>query len=362
MSSKTNERLRLGQLLRPLARRPRDLLLVPLALYRLQDARCEGEQVGHGLVGAAVPQLLERVVERVVVRDSGGRLDHVRERRVRDAFAVRKGAAEEHRGALEAADELVREPALSDTRVAVDREEMGAVVPNGSAVGVLEQLELFLPADERRLPDAWACAAARDTNDAPGPDGLGPATDLDGPFVLDLEPAEREPVRAGADHDAVDRCVLLKPRGDVDGLPGRECGLRRIVDDHLARLDPDPDVEPELPDGLEHPERRAYRALRVVLVRLRDAERRHDRVAGELLDEPAVGHDAMGDLVEVLLDAPARDLRIGSGDHRCRADEIDEQDCCELTLHPSSVERTEGRKLPLLGLFLGGSGARYGAG
>ena len=142
---------------------------------------------------------------------------------------------------------------------------------------------------------------------------------------------------SGADHDAVDRCRLLEPRGDVHGLAGRERGLRRIVDDHLARLDPDPDVEPELPDGLEDPERRAYRALRVVLVRLGDAERRHDRVAGELLHEPAVGHDAMGDLVEVLLDAPARDLRIGSGDQRCRADEIDEQDCRELALHPSSV-------------------------
>ncbi len=214
---------------------------------------------------------------------------------------------------------------------------MRAAVANRAAVRVLEQLELGLPADEGRLPDTRACAAARDADDAPGPDGLGPAADLDGPLVLDLEAAEREPVRAGADHDAVDGCRLLEPRGDVDRLAGRERGLRRVVHDDFARLDPDPDLEPELSDGLEHPERGAYRALGVVLVRLGNAERRHDGVAGELLHDPAVGRDAVRDLVEVLLDAPARDLRIGSGDQRCRADEIDEQDCRELALHPSSV-------------------------
>ena len=142
------------------SRGPRDLLLVPLAFDRLQDARGEREQVGHRLVGTAVAQLLERVVEWVVVRDSGGRLDHVRERRVRDALAVRKGAAEEHRCALEAADELVREPALPNARVGVDREEVGTAVPNRAVVGVLEQLELGFPADERRLPDAGAASPA----------------------------------------------------------------------------------------------------------------------------------------------------------------------------------------------------------
>ena len=211
------------------------------------------------------------------------------------------------------------------------------MVANGAAVGVLEQLELGLAADERRLPDARGRRAARDADDAPGPDRLGAASDLDGPLVLDLEPAERQPVRAGADHDAVDRCRLLKPGGDVDRLASRERGFRLVVDDDFAGLDPDPDVEPELPDAIEDAERGAYRALGVVLMRLRDAERRHDGVAGELLHDPAVGHDAMGDLVEVLLDAPARELRIGSGDQRCRADEIDEQDCRELALHPSSV-------------------------
>ena len=332
-----NERLRLGELLGPLARRPGDLLLVPLALDRLEDAGGEGEQVGDRLVGAAVAQLLERVVERVVVGDSGGRLDHVRERRVGHAFAVGKRAAGEDRGGLETADELVREPALSDTRVAVDREEVRALVANGAQIRVLEQLELGVAAYERRSADAGSAADPGKADDPPRPDGLRSTSNLDRPLVLDLEAAEREPVGARADQDAVDRGCLLEPSGDVEGFAGRERGLGRVVDDDLAGLDPDPDVEPELLDGVEYAECGPDCTLGVVLVRLRDPECGHDRVPRELLDDPAVRDDAVGDLVEVLLDAPARYLRIASGDQRCRADEIDEQDCRKLALHPSSV-------------------------
>ena len=43
---------------------------------------------------------------------------------------------------------------------------------------------------------------------------------------------------------------LLQPRGDVDGLAGRERRVRLVGDD-LARLDADPRLEPELVHGLE---------------------------------------------------------------------------------------------------------------
>ena len=112
-----------GELLRPRARGPGDLLLRALALDGLEHADGEPEQVGDRLVLAAVAQLLLRVVERVVVGDAGRRLHHLRERPVRDAFAVRQAAADEHGRALEPGDELAREPALPDAGVAVDREE-----------------------------------------------------------------------------------------------------------------------------------------------------------------------------------------------------------------------------------------------
>ena len=84
-------------------------------------------------------------------------------------------------------------------------------------------------------------------------------------------------------------------------------------------------------------ERRAKGALRVVLVRERDAERGHDGVAGELLDGAAVRHDAARDVVEVVVDALPDDLRIGARDESRGVDEIDEQDGRQLPFHASSL-------------------------
>ena len=126
---------------------------------------------------------------------------------------------------------------------------------------------------------------------------------------------------------------LLQAGGRVDREPGRERRLGLVRED-LARLDPDPHLEAELADALDDPERGANRALRVVLVRERHAERRHHRVAGELLDDAAVGGDAVRDLVEEARQARADDLGVGARDELRRADEVDEKDGCELAFHP----------------------------
>ena len=86
-------------------------------------------------------------------------------------------------------------------------------------------------------------------------------------------------------------------------------------------------------DRVADRERRPGRALRVVLVRLRDAERGHHGVAGELLDDAAVLLDALRDHVEELRHAAPHDLRVGAGDEPCRVDDVDEQHRCELSLH-----------------------------
>ena len=162
----------------------------------------------------------------------------------------------------------------------------------------------------------------------------GPSTplQLERAGVLDDEAAGGEPVRSRADEDLARPRRLLEPRGEVDGLARGERRLG-VVDDDLARLDPDPRLEPQLVDRRAHRERRARRALRVVLVRLRDAERRHHGVAGELLDDAAVLLDAARDLLEELRDAPADDLGVGARDEPRRVDDVDEQDRCELSLH-----------------------------
>ena len=106
-----------------------------------------------------------------------------------------------------------------------------------------------------------------------------------------------ETIRRRADEDLSGACSLLQPRGEIHGLAGRERRLG-VVDDDLARLDADTRLELELVDRRAHRERGARRALRVVLVCLRHAERRHHGVSGELLDDAAVLVDAGRDHLE----------------------------------------------------------------
>ena len=72
-----------------------------------------------------------------------------------------------------------------------------------------------------------------------------------------------------------------------------------------------------------------------------DAECCEHRVAGELLDDPAVRGHAVRDVIEEPRHAAADDLRIAGSDERRRIDEIDEQDRCKLALHASSVETNQ---------------------
>src|SRR5215218_1402849 len=135
-----DEWLGLSHELGPLASGPGDLLLAALAVNGLEDAGRQAEEVGDRLRRAALAKLLDRNLERVVVGDAGNVLDHLRERPVRDALAVRQRASTDDGRALERFEELVGEPRLAHARLAVDREEMRAPVPDRTRVGVLEQL------------------------------------------------------------------------------------------------------------------------------------------------------------------------------------------------------------------------------
>ena len=75
--------------------RPRDLLRAALAVQRLHQPCGESEHVRDGVLGAALAQLLERLLEWIVVGDPRGGLDHLAERPVRDALAVRERASDE---------------------------------------------------------------------------------------------------------------------------------------------------------------------------------------------------------------------------------------------------------------------------
>ena len=137
-----DQRLHVGQLVGELAGGPRDLGRAALAFDRLHHAGCETEQLGDRLVSTTLDQLLLRGFHRIVVRDSRGRLDHLGQRPVRHALAVRKRATGQDRGALHAGQEFADEAALPHARLAVDGEDVRTAIADGACQRVLEQIEL----------------------------------------------------------------------------------------------------------------------------------------------------------------------------------------------------------------------------
>ena len=141
-----------------------------------------------------------------------------------------------------------------------------------------------------------------------------------------------------ADEDAVDRRGGLQAGGGVDHVArGHPLALRRPGaerDQRLAGVDGDPQLE--LVALLRHPvpdgERRADRALGVVLVRGRSAEERHHRVADELLDGAAEALELLAQ-VRVVRGEQAADVLgielLGAGGE---ADEIGEEHRHDLAL------------------------------
>ena len=153
----------------------------------------------------------------------------------------------------------------------------------------------------------------------------------------------RRAVRALADDDPADGRMLLQPRGGVDDVAGDDAfafrGPRAERDHRLAGVHRAAHCElevrvlvVELVDRVEDPQCRVHRALRIVLVRDRRTEHRHDRVADELLDRPAEPLDLLLHARVVRTQARADILGIGLLGRRGEADEVDEEDGDDLAL------------------------------
>ena len=136
---------------------------------------------------------------------------------------------------------------------------------------------------------------------------------------------------------------LLEAGGDVDRVAGDELiALPAERGDHVARVDADPDRQRdavalleggvELLEPLEHLERGADRAHRVVVVDGRHAEDRDDRVADVLLERAAPRRDHLGHRLEVGAQQRAQPLGIEPLAELGRADHVGEEDRRELAL------------------------------
>ena len=327
-----HERLDVRELVDELARRPRNLRLAPLVLDRLEHARGQTEQLGDRFLAAALEQLLARRLDRIVVADSGGRLHHLREGPVRDALPVRKRASREDGHSFRACEELAHQAALPHARIAVDGEHVRAPVSDRPLQRVVQQVELRVAPDERRRNVGDAVTPVAHANRAKRGNRLAESAQLERPCRLRLDRRAGEPMRGLSDQDLARASSLLQPRRHVDGLAGRE---RRVglVHHDLAGLDADPRLERELAHVVDNRERSSDRPLRVVFVRLRDSERGHHGVPGELLHRPAVRLDAPGHTLEEGRDPPAHDLRVGAGHEVRVVDEVDEEDGRQLPFH-----------------------------
>src|SRR5207253_8017473 len=89
------------------------------------------------------------------------------------------------------------------------------------------------------------------------------------------------------------------------------------------------DAGPEDADHLDEIERRPNCALGVILAGSRRAPDRHDRVADELLDDPAVATDDLRCQLEVAGEGVADVLRVALLGERGKPDEVGEEDADE---------------------------------
>ena len=124
---------------------------------------------------------------------------------------------------------------------------------------------------------------------------------------------------------------MLEARRDVDGITGDE-RLTLATDDDPARVDPDPRLEAVLRDRGTHLRCCTHRPESVVLVRHRDSENRHDRIADELLDGATVTLEDHAEILEIQAHPTAQRFGIGRLAQRRRTHEIAKEDGDDLAL------------------------------
>ncbi len=130
---------------------------------------------------------------------------------------------------------------------------------------------------------------------------------------------------------------LLQSGGNVNHIPRREALLGTGND--LSCHDANASLDPEVGQSLAHLDSRPAGAEGVVLVRERDAEDRHHRVADELLHRAAVAPDDLVHPLEVARKQRPQRLRIRRLPQGRRAHHIAEEHAHDLALLSTAWRR-----------------------
>ncbi len=212
-----------------------------------------------------------------------------------------------------------------------DRDEPRALLPRGRVVQVLEQPQLVVAADERRL-ERLAATAAPLGDDPQRDEGRDRARlALERLLAGGLEgdrPRGRSPGRLADEHGSRGG-RRLEPGRRVDEVAGHEALVGRAQRDRgLAGQDAGPrlDARAEDADRVDQLEAGPHGSLGVVLVGRRGAPDGHHRVADELLDGAAVAADDVRGELEVPAQGLAHLLRVAALREGREADQVREQD------------------------------------
>ena len=189
--------------------------------------------------------------------------------------------------------ELRDETALADPGNAGDGDELRRRLATDAVERGQQQVAFAYAADERRHGTAHLDADARlRLGDFPDRYRLRLALRLDRRVLAIVDHVPGRAERRVPDEDAVRRRGALEARGRVHDV-ARDHALAELrpgvdVHERLAGVDRDAHFElAVLGDPVADRERRADGPLRIVLVRDRSAEDRHDCIADELLDGAA---------------------------------------------------------------------------
>ena len=262
--------------------RPRDRLDDALDLIRGQRVLDRPSQLREGDVGS------------VVVQDSRKRARDLDQGQIGDPVAVRDATADDDAGVVQPIRELGEKPRLAHARLTEDRDQLRRLLALDPRGRETEHRDLVVAADQRRLLPCSASLVHRH--------GAAKSFPASNPFALALR-VEVAALRVGdhamrrspgslADQDGSGLGELLQAGGDVDGVAAHDqlaTGGCLATRDDLPGVDPDPqadlspvplcDASRERGERIPNRERGPHCALRVVLVRLRDAEHGEDRVA-----------------------------------------------------------------------------------
>jgi hypothetical protein len=276
------------------------------------------------------------------LHQAGAFANHLAERPEGDPAAVGGRSAvvpiDDVDEAVDVLEELPREPALADAALPGDRHQPDPAIPGGGVEEVLDQPELVVPPDKRRLERLGTVAPPHlgdDPQRSPGRHGGRLPLERLLAGLLEGDPARGGPHGRLAHQHGPRRCRRLEAAGGVDEVTGHHPLVERADRDRgLAGQDAcaSLDLRAQRVDGAEELEAGPDGALGIVLVARRGAPDRHHRVADELLHRPAVALDHLAGQVEVARQELADLLRVARLGKRGEADDVREEDRDEPSL------------------------------